>query len=296
VGIYDRDYTRREQGAGTGVGGLVGRHSAVKVLLIANAVVFLLWQLAGFRNDWLFEHFTVSADGVLNHLRVHTLVTSAFSHVDLLHLAVNMLFVWWLGQELEESYYGARNFVFLYLLGAVCASLGHVALNVYRGVDIPALGASGAVMSILVVGAFLFPERPIYLFFGLFPVPLKWLVVVYVIYDLLPLIRGEPTGIAHAAHLGGALAGVLFMRFDLRPFHPDGRPRVPLLARLLGPSSSRPRLSPREDPRKLEGLRRVDDETEARVDEILRKIHREGITGLTDEEREFLKRASQRSR
>jgi len=299
VGIYDRDYTRREEGAGTGEGGLVRGHSTVKVLILANIAIFVVWQLggAGRHGDaapWLYEHLTVSARGVLLHLRLHTLLTSAFSHRELFHIFFNMLFLWWFGKELEDSYYGSRNLLFLYLLGAVTASAGHVLLNVAQGVDIPALGASGSVMAILVVCAFLFPDRPIYVF-GIVPVALKWLVVGYVALDLLPVLSGVPDGIAHAAHLGGALAGAAFYKLDLRPFHPDGSWRFRLRGGRPGGATGRRGTAPAPGPRP-EVRARGDSEVDARVDELLRKISRDGITSLTEEEREFLKGASNRYR
>jgi len=109
---------------------------------------------------------------------------------------------------------GNGVFVHLYVVGAVLASLGHVVYGAVTGDLVPALGASGAIMTIAVVYAALFPKRILMLNFFI-PVPAGLAVAGYIALDLFGLVGGRG-GIAHAAHLGGALYGVLFWLFWLR--------------------------------------------------------------------------------
>jgi membrane associated rhomboid family serine protease len=177
-------------------------------LIGINVAVYVLWQLAR-GTSWLYtmgDHFTVSAQGLLE-LRFWTLLTSEFSHVDLWHMLFNMFALWVFGQGAAEGI-GWRGLLWLYGLGAVAASAGHVGLQLMTGDPSPALGASGAVMAIAVVYALLYPNRTLLLNFFI-PVP-AWIAVTgYIVLDIVAL-GGPGDGVAHAAHLGGAAMGGLF--------------------------------------------------------------------------------------
>ena len=312
MGINDRDYIKTDRNAGAS--GVFRGHSAVAVLLGLNLLIFFLWQMFNGDDQLLRDHFEVSRQGVVGHHRIHTLFTYALSHQDPVHLFFNMLFLWWFGKELEESIYGPRTYLFLYFFGAAVAGLAHIVAVPFA----PALGASGAVMAVVVVCAFLFPDRPVYLLWGAVPVPLKWLVIAYVVFDLTPVLRREQTGIANAAHLGGAAAGAAFYLLDLRVFRRSGELRSPvfaglrgMLVRLRGRLRPHPprilRLKPLDDtlpplppaPPRPEPPEPVpepasgpDVATASRVDDLLRKIAGGGMQSLSAEEREFLKSAS----
>ena len=162
------------------------------------------------------------------------------------------------------------------------ASLAHVLLS-----GGPALGASGGVMAVVVVYAFFFPNRRIF-FMGLFPMTVKWLAILYVGIDLLGVFN-KSSGVAHFAHLGGALVGLLWYKLDVRLFGADGASFAPRIASLF-----RRRPKPRRPAVEREPERLVDPAVEARVDALLEKISRDGIGSLSDEERKFLKKASTR--
>lgn len=261
-------------------------------LIALNIVVWLLWQLPGL---WPFMHanFTVSYTGLFAEWRAWTVLTSAFSHQGLWHLLWNMLYLHWFGPDLEQVY-GRRNFLLLYLHGAVVASLAHVAWERGWGRDVPALGASGAVMAVVVVTALFFPQRTI-LFMMFIPVPLWLLACFKLLGDLTGLASGG-AGVAHAGHLGGAAAGFLFKALDLRLFASPGQledddgPRWPGLGALLR------RLWPRRAAVVAREGPRVDADTALQVDELLRKIGRDGMSSLTPEELAFLHAASERYR
>lgn len=197
------------------------------VLLGMNALVYVGWQLA-LRNAspnpilasrdpfvaFMSNNFTVSLDGVLSG-RVWTLLTTAFSHVDPMHLLFNCLALWVFGRDVLRVC-GSLAFVHLYVVGALLASVGHLAYSLVASDPSPALGASGAAMAISVVYAALFPRRILLINFFI-PVPAALAVAVYVVLDLIGALGGNTDNVAHAAHLGGAVYGFLFWLVWVRP-------------------------------------------------------------------------------
>jgi membrane associated rhomboid family serine protease len=290
VGVDRRDYMYedRDQRA------LAGWWHTAPVshrLIVLNVAVLVLWL---FPPLWPFlqANFTVSWEGVVHEWRVWTLLTYAFSHQGPWHLLWNMLYLHWFGPDLEQLY-GRRNFLVLYLSGALVASLSHIVWVHHEGFDVPALGASGAVMAVVVVAALFFPHRTILMMFFL-PVPLWLLACVKLVGDLAGVAQGGGS-IAHAAHLGGAAAGLAFKVLDLRLFpspaqSDDAETRGSRLAAGLR------RLWPRRPAAVVDAPPPVDADTALQVDELLRKIGREGMASLTPDELAFLHAASARYR
>lgn len=175
-----------------------------------NTLVFVLWQIGAVLaplGGLMERNFLVSIDGVLDGAP-WTLVTSAFSQFSLLHYLTNMLTLVMFGRDVERVV-GPWSYLHLYLAGGLVASLGHLVYSVVTLDGTPALGASGAVMSVLVVSTVLFPWRMVVVFF--LPMPQAMFLLLYLTSDLMGLFGGG-AGIAHAAHLGGALYGALYVR------------------------------------------------------------------------------------
>ncbi len=197
-----------------------GTPTVLWVLIALNVAVYIGWQLAvrdgvdGPAMTWMAEHFLVSSTSV-GAGRVWTLLTTAFSHITPTHLFVNLLALWVFGRDVHQVA-GNLGFAHLYVAGALAASVGHVAVSVATGNATPALGASGSVMAIAVVYAALFPKRILLLGFFI-PVPAAIAVLLYIVADVAGLFGGARTGIAHAAHLGGAFYGFFYWLFWLRP-------------------------------------------------------------------------------
>ncbi|MGC6493232.1 MAG: rhomboid family intramembrane serine protease [Myxococcota bacterium] len=192
--------------------------TTLRGLVGLNLLVFVLWTFVGSDTDplytWAESNLLVSgtllADG-----RIWTLLTSGFSHFGLTHLLFNMYALWLFGRDVE-TIAGHRGMVHLYVLGAVVASLTHVMTQWIMGTDVPALGASGAVMAIAVAHAALFPMRRVAVFF-LIPMPLWLAVAGFIFLDVAGLASNSADGVAHGAHLGGAVAGWVYFRQVLRP-------------------------------------------------------------------------------
>jgi membrane associated rhomboid family serine protease len=325
MGFQDRDYYRNDPPRGRFLG---GASQVCKWLIAINIAVFLA-QLMTLRapQGGVTGLLSLAPDKVLGSLapappprlapdgsvlvhepprfgfQVWRLVTYAFCHApgSPWHIFFNMLFLWWLGPHLE-ALYGSREFLRFYLAGAFLAGVCHVALVLWlnflnpRLPLPPTIGASGAVMAVTIVYAMYNPRQIIYVMFVL-PVELRWLVLVYVIVDMHPVLLGlggtpVADGVAHAAHLGGPAWGFAYKHFDLRfdRWLPGATTRIGQRAR---PASRRQPASVRlyEPPTDEAGS---NTDFHRRVDEILGKITTHGESSLTAAEREVLKEASRR--
>ena len=266
-------------------------------------VVFLLWQVPVCRAV-LTDHFLTGADP-LRDGRVWTLISAAFSHEALQHLAVNMVLLYIFGRDLEVIY-GGRNLTALYLVGAIAAFLSQAAFHATLGAPGTLVGgASGGIMAIAVATVLFYPGRRLD-FFGIFTVPLWLLVLLFIALDLsgfLQATQGVTSGAAHGAHLGGALAGAVFKVLDLRLFSPHSAESAALgpsfLFRVRRRLGHVPRDIPLDDRVVDMPLLNSHDAMPtlaARVDDILRKISREGLDSLSEEERSVLETASEEYR
>jgi membrane associated rhomboid family serine protease len=302
MGIYSRDYLRDDRRGWT-AGGLWGTPGC-KWIIIANIVVFVL-QLVTMRPTQYVERngemLMLPGGSVVTHAldldparllhgEVWRLVTYSFCHDpgSVLHILFNMLFVGWWGTTLERMY-GTREFVLFYLTAAVAAGLAFLGLSLAQGDPTPAIGASGAVMAIMALYAIFFPRDEILLFFFI-RVQIRFVVLAYLIFDLLPVLQsfsgaGNRDGVAHAAHLGGLAFGFAYHRFGWRIDRLGGA-LAPLLnrRRLVRPRHVRVYRPPEEAPQSFD----------LKVDAILDKIHSQGEASLTEQERDILRKASER--
>ncbi|HVV99658.1 MAG TPA: rhomboid family intramembrane serine protease, partial [Planctomycetaceae bacterium] len=253
-------------------------------------------------SEGLGDWFALSTPEVL-HGQVWRLVTYAFLHDThgLGHIAFNMIALWIFGRGVE-AIYGSREFLLFYLTGALAAGVGNVVLDVILGSASSAVGASGAVMATSMLYAMYYPRHQIWIF-GILPIEMRWLVVLYVGYDLLPVVRQlqgieGSDGVAHAAHLSGLLYGFLYKHFDLR-YTRGGEPRGGgswNIGRLWRNWTRRRsvRIYHPETNEQPAGPTRA--ELSAQVDALLQKISEQGEASLTETEREFLRDASRRLR
>ena len=227
--------------------------------------------------------------------QVWRLITCEFCHsrFSLLHIVFNMLALWWFGRSLE-SIYGPREFLLFYLAAAVTASLAFVALDLYTGEGIPSIGASGAVMGVLMLFCMHYPRYTIRIYW-LIPIEIRWAVLLYILFDLHPVLltlAGTPmsTGIAHSAHLGGLAFGYLYFRYrwKLEPIYENAAGMF---------SSTRRSLKIRRQGLKIHAPveeSSVEPEGDSELDAVLRKINESGRENLTDAEEEILREASRR--
>jgi membrane associated rhomboid family serine protease len=153
-----------------------------------------------------------------------TLFTSMFMHGGIAHIGGNMLFLWIFGDNIEDRLGHVRYLIF-YLLCGVIASLSHVfATGVFAtnpdDLQIPSLGASGAISGVLGAYILLHPSRrvTVILFRFLTDVPAWVAIGIWFAFQLisgLGMLGGSQGGggVAYAAHIGGFLAGLVLIKF-----------------------------------------------------------------------------------
>jgi membrane associated rhomboid family serine protease len=182
------------------------RSPVTGILFGINLTLFLSEEIFRFFFDCsLFPYLALSREGLAEG-GWWQLITHAFLHGNLFHLAVNMVALWFTGPLLEQLL-GPIRYLFLYLGGAVLGG-GLQTLATPGSIDL--VGASGSVSALLVGFGTLFPNLQITaLIFFVIPVNMKastlgWLVIGG---SLLFWLIGIERQIGHLAHLGGGIAG-----------------------------------------------------------------------------------------
>jgi membrane associated rhomboid family serine protease len=305
MGIYDREYYRGEENGG---GWFSSAAPACRTIILINAVVFVLIKLFDEADQldiesWLGARYY----DIFYRFRVWELLTATFLHADLPHIVFNMLFLWWFGHELETMY-GSRDFTIMYLSAAVISTACWATVARIRGDDGLMLGASGAVLATMVIYALYYPRQRILLFFFI-PVEIWVLLVLYLGFDAISFFNATRSHTAVVSHLSGAAYGYLFKTFDLRwsklPWGKVRRPRLRVISpepREQRPSVPRPSASPSWTANSGASAKPAptavlpEEQLDAKLDEVLAKIAREGRSGLTEDENRVLQEASRRAR
>jgi membrane associated rhomboid family serine protease len=252
-------------------------------LIIANAVVLLL-RMTLFTSPELLQAFQFSPRTALT--QPWTFVSYMFVHVGLLHLLANMLMLYVFGSGVEARM-GSRNFILYYLFCGVGAAVFSLLLAGVMPVG-AFVGASGAVLGVAVAFAYFWPDAELIVFPIPFPIKARTLVIGLVVLDVIASRLWPGDGIAHLAHVGGALFGYLFFRVQsLSRRSPSQQPRtVERVVMVQSGSSESDRRTPVTP---MRPRRRIDsDPVAAEVDRVLDKISEKGISSLTPAERRFL--------
>ena len=191
----------------------------IKTIAIINVVMFIAQNL-------FFPFYTIGGISIDNYLALQPLdahrgvgfyiwqlLTYQFMHADMWHIFMNLFALWMFGIEIENEF-GSRKFIIFYLLSGIGAGLTQLCIplifNWYPAV--PTIGASGAVYGVLLAFGLLFPKRPIFMFPIFIPIPARIFVLLYAAFELYSGFQGAD-GVAHFAHLGGALTGFLLIKF-----------------------------------------------------------------------------------
>ena len=184
-------------------------------------------MLFGRKNDMLGLHFFLASD-----FNPAQLITYMFMHANFQHIFFNMFAVWMFGRTLEMVW-GPKRFLFYYILCGIGAGLIQegvqwvdyaVNLSQYERVNtgisiismdeylnlLTTVGASGAVYAILLAFGMLFPNSEMFIFPLPMPIKAKYFVIGYAVLELVLGITGGD-GIAHFAHLGGMLFGLILI-------------------------------------------------------------------------------------
>jgi membrane associated rhomboid family serine protease len=177
-------------------------------LLIANVLIFFVGEQLGPDIIGLFALWPWDT----GLFRPWQLITYAFLHGGLTHLAFNMFGLWMFGSELERVW-GARRMMNFYLVSVLVAALAQLLVTGLLGAQAPTVGASGGLFGLLIGFAMVFPRRKITPLIPPIPMPAPVFVALYGAVELTLGVTGSASGVAHFAHLGGLLGGWLMMRY-----------------------------------------------------------------------------------
>jgi membrane associated rhomboid family serine protease len=191
----------------------------VKHLLLINVVMFLATTAFMADNRLILAMFYPTSE----LFRPYQVITHMFMHADVGHLLFNMLSLFFLGPWVERRV-GAKKFLTLFLVAGFGAAALHLivryVLITQMGdvgeLNIPVLGASGAVYGVLAGFATLFPNARLMLLFPPIPMKASYLAIGLIVFDLFTGISGTRTGVAHFAHVGGAITGFIMIKYWIK--------------------------------------------------------------------------------
>lgn len=318
--LEDRDYMRQpayDDGPSFSRLLRMSNWSWTIAILVVNVAIFLLEcalspQPLALHPDNLSNYYpyvALSLDGI-KHGYLWQLLTYQFMHASFLHIFFNCWAIFVFGRILEPML-GARNFLIVYfssgVLGGICQVLASLFLpQLFGDGTATVVGASAGAFGLVAAFAALFPDRELtMLLFFVIPVTMraKTLLIISMVLALggmaLPGLFDRLLGgnVANAAHLGGMIFGLVYVREiilgkwfrggasgsgktgPIQPRNPDGAaPKSPLFWR--------------SKPRDAEEELSTDELLKTQVDPILDKISAHGLHSLTAREREILEKAS----
>ncbi len=208
-------------------GGMGSIPPVLRTILIINVVVFIAQQVMPAITEWGSLHYWTSTG-----FKPHQIVTMMFMHGSIGHIFFNMFSLYIFGSILE-NYWGGKRFFNFYMICGIIASIitllsvpfsgaQYIKFLAAHGQDVSieqymqdygALGASGAIMGVMAAFAYLFPNTEMYMMFIPIPIKAKYLVPGFIAIDLFGGLGYAFQGdnVAHWAHVGGALAGLIIV-------------------------------------------------------------------------------------
>ena len=260
-------------------------------LILGNFFALMKWNPASLNN--FDDYFSFNSSFMVFLKRPWTIFTYMFLHGSFWHLFNNML-IYFFTAKMYEDLMGKKAAINTYIIGGFCGAIlyliTHNLFPLFREMgDIPMLGASAAVMAVFVGLATYTPNFEVMLF-GIIRVKMKYLAMVWVAFDIVGLSNSD--GIAHFAHLGGALWGYFYVSnfkkgkdisywFDNIIKAIGGLTKKRKIKIVYKKKSEEKKSSPSNSKNRQE-----------KVDEILDKIKLSGYESLTKEEKDYLFDAS----
>ena len=183
----------------------------VKNLIIANCVIYLAIMLLPEFNHFCAKYLQLWwVDTYHFNFHSYQFVTYMFLHGGFGHLFFNMFALWMFGRTLEYEI-GSKRFLTYYMVCGIGAALIQISLATMLGEQMILLGASGAVMGLLLAFGLMHPNNMVLVFPIPFPIKAKWFVIGYAVLEIVLGSSGVSTGVAHFAHLGGMLWGLALL-------------------------------------------------------------------------------------
>ena len=181
-------------------------------LIVANVAVFLLQSVApGILVPFALWPLATGDLGIGASFLPWQIITYAFLHGSLLHLAFNMFALYMFGSAIERVF-GTRRYALFYFVSVVSAAVTQLVFAMLSGGVYPTIGASGGVFGLLLAYGMYFPHNRVMLLFPPIPLPARVFVTIYAVLELFLGVTGSQEGVAHFAHLGGMIGGYLLLR------------------------------------------------------------------------------------
>lgn len=251
--------------------------------------------------QFIIRNLAIPSEPIDLLLKPWTLFTHMFLHERIWHMAWNMIIFYWFGKIVGDLI-GDRHILPLYILGGLTGAFVYMISAQVIGVPGYALGASAAVMAMVLAAAVISPDYIMHLLL-IGPVKIKFIALAIVLFDLIGTANTMDSG-GHWAHLGGALFGWFFVakmgtntdfldpirNFFDRLRNGNDAASQPQKSPLKVSYKSRKLNSPAQGERKSD----LDYSHQEKLDLILDKIKQQGFEKLSEEEKEFLYQASKK--
>jgi len=204
----------------------------IKNLLIINGLVWLAQITIGRQGVFDVENVFALHYVESYYYKPWQFISYMFLHdpSNFMHILFNMFALWMFGSTLENLW-GSKRFLIFYIICGVGAALVHMGAlwydvkqlenafmqgiiserDFYGGLNVPTMGASGAVMGIFAAFAYTFPNTQLFIIPIPFPIKAKWAMIGMIALDLFGGFSNRSGGVAHFAHVGGALVGILIL-------------------------------------------------------------------------------------
>jgi membrane associated rhomboid family serine protease len=266
---------------------------------IANRIIY--WNVGVFLLSLVFYQFTIGRFDFPSWIALSsnpkdvlyfpwTLLTYSFLHASFWHLFFNMIMLNF-ASRLFLTFFTQKQYFGLYVLSSIFAGIAFVISYYFLGIYSSIVGASGAVLAILVATTTYQPLMEVRLFlFG--NVKLWHITAVFLVLDFMQIMLDNTGG--HIAHIAGAVFGVVYVKMlqngtDLSSIVTSF---INFFSNLFQPKKATPfrkvHVNPRSNAAKRESKIVTKDKTQQQIDEILDKISQSGYDSLTKDEKEFL--------
>ncbi len=220
----------------------------VKLLLLTLAGAFAAQTLAGLFDPErvLTSLLALSPEGI-KRLFLWQLVTYGLLHGGLMLLAMNAIGLYFFGGDVERAL-GTRGLIRYFLVCVIGGGLAFVLIGLLRGNHAYVVGASGGVLGLVLAFGVLFPNKQVFLFPLPFPLRARMVAIFFAVISLYSAIQsGAGDKVAHLAHLGGIVAGFIYLRFVMpRGPRAPRSPRLPLRFHLKRIFRKKPRFDVHE--------------------------------------------------
>ena len=258
-------------------------------LFVFPWLFFALLSLLGVNIDYL-HYVSLSSNPALLLWKPWSLLSYAFFHSGIMHIVFNMIVLNFSGR-LFMTFFTSKQLLGLYVLSAIFAGICYILVFYILNINAPIVGASAAIMAILVATTTYYPLMELRLLI-IGNVKLWHVTAVIIIIDLMQL-RSENMG-GHISHLSGALFGFIFIKLlqNGTDLSVSVSRVITFFANLFKKNTSTPFKKVHKNyskpVEKTVSKIVTKDKSQQQIDEILDKISQSGYDSLTKEEKEFL--------